>query len=356
MPRGGKIRPVAIINVDTTYIIGSNGISRDARNILDQLQSKNDISEIRFLNIPLNKSRFLRKILNLLNLLFNLHFPIGHRYKGVFYQPHISPFMPGRNSTAWVIRLHDMFPITNPEWFRWWANLIFKRNLTFAAKKGANFLFSSMYSQNVFLDLYPECADKVALMPCVATDLTVDLCRNCQGCSEINQNPNQDSTLLAVGTIEPRKNYDLLIEFWQSFGTVVPGIRRLLVIGAPGWKTEKTQNKLSRLKKQRLIWLNNCCDGSLNFFYSNSTYFVSASIDEGFNLPALEARAKYGLPLFLSDISVHREIHGNNAKYFKSSEELLFLISSNLEMSKSTSKIESNSDNSSLQSFFNNMN
>jgi glycosyltransferase involved in cell wall biosynthesis len=337
-------------------MIGNNGISRDANNILNQLKATNDISEIRFLNIPLNKNRFLRRILNLLNLLFNLHIPIGKRYQGVFYQPHLSLFIPGKNSTGWVIRLHDLFPLTNPEWFRWWANVIFKRNLTYAAKNGANFLFSSNYSKTVFLNLYPACKDKVALVPCAATDLSGDLCQSCEGCSEITRNPNQDSTLLAVGTIEPRKNYDLLIEFWRSFRTDVPDIKRLLVVGAPGWKTEETQNKLSQLEQQNLVWLKNCCDGSLNFFYSHSTCFVSASIDEGFNLPALEARTKYGLPLFLSDISVHHEIHGDNAKYFKTSEDLLFLILSNLEMSKHTSNTEPKGVDSKLQSFFNSLN
>lgn len=342
------------INVDTTYIIGNNGISRDAKLILDQLKSKNKITEIRFLNIALNKNRFVRRTLNLLTLLYDLHIPIGQEYEGVFYQPHLSLFKPGKKTSQWVIRLHDLFPITNPEWFRWWANVIFKRNLKFAVENGAIFLFSSKYSQSVFLSLYPEAAGRVTLAPCNATILSKDLCQTCQGCLEIAQNPKQNSTLLAVGTIEPRKNYDLLIEFWKLHGSAIPEIKRLVVVGAPGWKSKKTQIDLTLLKNQNLIWLRNCCDGALSFLYHNSKLFISTSLEEGFNLPALEARLNFGLPLVLSDIPVHREVHGIYAKYFKTITELHLIVSTETQITKVTLQKNYSQDASQLEALFDN--
>jgi glycosyltransferase involved in cell wall biosynthesis len=343
------------INVDTTYIIGNNGISRDAKLILDQLKSKNKITEIRFLNIALNKNRFVRRTLNLLTLLLNLHIPIGQEYEGVFYQPHLSLFKPGKKTSGWVIRLHDLFPITNPEWFRWWANVIFKRNLKFAVENGAIFLFSSKYSQSVFLSLYPETIDRVALAPCNATILSESLCRTCQGCIEIAQNPRDNSTLLAVGTIEPRKNYDLLVEFWKLHGSAIPGIERLLVIGAPGWKSDATQKQLSQLRNLNLIWIKNCCDGALSYFYQNSKLFISSSINEGFNLPALEARLNFGLPLVLSDIPVHHEVHGDNAMYFKTIAELNSIVCSESQITKRIILKNAPRDASQLAALFNDL-
>jgi glycosyltransferase involved in cell wall biosynthesis len=322
---------MARINVDTTYIIGNNGISRDAKKVVEQLKLENEIFEVQFLNLSLNENRALRRFLNTLNLLFNLHIPIGRRYRGIFYQPHLSALSPGKRSTGWVIRLHDLFPITNPEWFRWWACKVFKRNLKFAVKNGAFFLFSSNYSKNVFLNLHPGCVERVALSPCVTSSLNQSLCNNCEGCREIETNPDQRSTLLAVGTVEPRKNYELIIDFWNLYGKSLPDVEKLIVIGSPGWKSERTQLALSQLTKAK--WVKNSCDGSLNYFYKNAKYFVSASKDEGFNLPALEARINYGIPVFLSDIPVHHETHGDRATYFKGPQDLFTSIATKQETS-----------------------
>jgi glycosyltransferase involved in cell wall biosynthesis len=347
---------MATINVDTTYLIGKNGIARDARQVLERLQLKNDVSEIRFLNFTLNKNRMLRRILNILNLTFRLHIPISKRYDGVFFQPHISVFTPGKNSTGWVIRLHDLFPITNPEWFRWWAGTIFKRNLEFAVKNGAFFLFSSKYSQSIFLGKYPQCADRVAFFPCVATKLMDDLCQTCEGCLEIFQHSNLEKTLLAVGTVEPRKNYELLTSLWRLHGSTIPGINQMVIIGTPGWKSKGIQIELSQLASQNLKWIKSCCDGALGYFYENSKCFVSTSMNEGFNLPALEARTIYGLPLLLSNIQVHHEVHADKARYFNNSAELYELLLSSIEKPTGSIQRVIDSETSILNNLFNRFN
>jgi glycosyltransferase involved in cell wall biosynthesis len=339
------------ISVDTSYLMGNNGISRDAKKVINELKLKNEIFEVRFLSLSLNSNRVLRRFLNAFNLVLNLHIPIGRRYEGVFFQPHISPFIPGKGSTGWVIRLHDIFPITNPEWFSWWASKIFKRNLEFAVKNGACFLFSSDYSKRVFLNLYPGCVGRVFLSPCVITSLAKMLCKKCEGCQEIENNSNQNSTLLAVGTIEPRKNYEFLIDFWRLYGNSISGVEQLVVIGAAGWKSKKTQLALSRLNKTR--WLKNVCDGSLNFFYTNAAYFISTSKDEGFNLPALEARVSYGLPVLLSDIPVHHEVHGNSARYFKNAKDLFALTSAKHEITSACKPTGNENRASNLSEIFN---
>ena len=305
---------------------------------------------VRFLNMSFNTNYLLRRTLNILNFLFNLHIPIAKKYIGVFYQPHISVLKPGKGSTGWIIRMHDLFPITNPEWFRWWANKIFKRNLDFAVRNGAYFLFSSNYSKNVFLNLYPECIERVDISPCATSVLTQSLCKMCEGCREIEDHPEQSSTLLAVGTIEPRKNYEFLIHFWRLNRNRIPGVVHFLVIGAPGWKTKKTQRALSQLVNAK--WVKNACDGSLNYFYGNSKYFVSASHDEGFNLPALEARLDYGMRIFLSDIPIHHEIHDNRAAYFKNAQDLFSSLSAVSNVITNREDVKNDNTSLDLNDFF----
>jgi hypothetical protein len=59
--------------------------------------------------------------------------------------------------------------------------------------------------------------------------------------------------------------------------------------------------------------------------YKDSLAFISTSKDEGFNIPAYEAK-QLGKPLYLRDIDVHHEFHESYAKFFSSEEELLNLL------------------------------
>jgi glycosyltransferase involved in cell wall biosynthesis len=314
------------IDVDTTYFIGKNGIARDANRLIEEISSCYKIVDVELFGLNLKKNKLIRRLLNITNLLLGVHFRIASHYYGIFYQPHLSPLKPGKNSKAWVIRLHDIFPLTNPEWFRWWAVFIFKRNLDYAVKNGATFLFSSEYSKNRFTVFYPDCVSRSYLSACKPSSLLPTLCSDCDGCHEIVRNPIATDTLLAVGTIEPRKNYDFLISFWEEMHSNLNQIKRIVIVGNPGWKSKQIQKRINRSSRLNIIWLKNSCDGALNFFYQESRLFVSTSKDEGFNLPALEARALYGLPVFLSDIPIHREIHGELAFYFKNASELSDLI------------------------------
>ncbi|MCA9392452.1 glycosyltransferase family 4 protein [candidate division WWE3 bacterium] len=57
-------------------------------------------------------------------------------------------------------------------------------------------------------------------------------------------------------------------------------------------------------------------DAEMGIVYKNALAFVSASKEEGFGVPPLEAMA-VGCPVLVSDIPVHREICGEGAMYFR---------------------------------------
>ena len=54
-----------------------------------------------------------------------------------------------------------------------------------------------------------------------------------------------------------------------------------------------------------------CCDAGLTEIYKHAKAFITASIDEGYNIPLDEAD-DMGLKLIISDISVHRERFNKN--------------------------------------------
>lgn len=118
----------------------------------------------------------------------------------------------------------------------------------------------------------------------------------------------QKKTLVYMGSFMPYKNVDLLVKSLADL---------------PGY-TLQLMSRVSDSERQRLIGL--APDGSIEFFNGASdeqyesallsaTALVSASRDEGFGLPSVEAMA-LGTPVLLSDIPIFREIGGEVAGYF----------------------------------------
>lgn len=121
---------------------------------------------------------------------------------------------------------------------------------------------------------------------------------------------------LAVGTIEPRKNHEYLLDAFElawSAGSEA----RLCIIGRIGWKREALLKRLREHPQlgSRLFVLNGVTDTGLEYAYKQAKALVFSSHDEGFGLPLVEAMQR-GLPVMGSDIPVFHEIGGDYMAYF----------------------------------------
>ena len=123
--------------------------------------------------------------------------------------------------------------------------------------------------------------------------------------------------LLAVATLEPRKNLALLIKAFAGFKSQNPALHvKLAVVGAKGWKYPSLFHTVHSLGlESSIIFLGYVPDEDLPYLYSAASLFLFPSVYEGFGLPILEA-AMSKTPLMLSDIPVFREIAGSAAVYF----------------------------------------
>lgn len=113
----------------------------------------------------------------------------------------------------------------------------------------------------------------------------------------------QKPFLLIVGTQEPRKNLDRLIQAWQPLHKDID----LVLVGAEGWgdsqvTTGPQPDNLGRVS-----------DELLSVLYAEATVFVYPSLYEGFGLPILESFF-HGTPVLTSDNSGMREVAGNAAE------------------------------------------
>lgn len=112
------------------------------------------------------------------------------------------------------------------------------------------------------------------------------------------------NAILAVGTVEPRKRYDLLLDAMRDVGQVVT----LIVVGTPGWKSDETQQRLR--DTAGVTWRDAVDDVTLRTLYRTSLAVVVPSRAEGFGLAALEAMAA-GTPVISSGGGALTEVTGS---------------------------------------------
>jgi len=119
---------------------------------------------------------------------------------------------------------------------------------------------------------------------------------------------------LYVGTIEPRKNVDRLLDAWRSLPASVRGEFDLVVAGPVGWHAAQT---LARLRSpdtaaHGVRYMGYVPEADMTGLTAGATVFVYPSLYEGFGFPVAQAMAA-GVPVITSNLSSLPEITGGAA-------------------------------------------
>ncbi|HEV3333740.1 MAG TPA: glycosyltransferase family 1 protein [Bryobacteraceae bacterium] len=115
--------------------------------------------------------------------------------------------------------------------------------------------------------------------------------------------------VLFIGTIEPRKNLDTLLDAYTSLEPALQVEYELVVAGPPGWATQKT---MARLRGKGIRYLGYVPETDLAPLTAAATVFAYPSLYEGFGFPVAQAMAA-GVPVITSNVSALPEITGNAA-------------------------------------------
>jgi glycosyltransferase involved in cell wall biosynthesis len=110
-----------------------------------------------------------------------------------------------------------------------------------------------------------------------------------------------------VGNAYPHKNLEKLLEAFLEFSSKYSDIT-LVFAGKKDFFYERLLNSsATKALGNSFKYVESPTDGELKYLYKHSLSFVSASLMEGFALPALEALT-HGTGVILSDIPVFKEI------------------------------------------------
>lgn len=137
----------------------------------------------------------------------------------------------------------------------------------------------------------------------------------------------------AIGSFEPKKNYEFLLEVFERLWSRGMPLR-LLIIGRESAECRELVQRVREHSEQgvRLLSLFDATDAEVAFAYAHCRALVFTSLAEGFGLPLVEARTRgslviaSNLPAFmeLADAGVSIYPQGSHAAL----EELLMLHSS----------------------------
>ena len=226
-----------------------------------------------------------------------------------------SPFFhaPNLKKAKVILTVHDLRLEVFPETYSKLRYLFLKYKVPKSIKRADHIISVSEFTKSEIIKFYKIPAQKITAIQ-EAVDLKI-FNPNCVGSSKVIN----DSFILSVGHIEPRKNYLRLISAFAEFKSSHPDEKiKLVIVGQPA---KGFQGFIELVNKHPdVIYLNFVELPNLLWLYKNAEFFIMPSIYEGFGFPPLEAAAM-GTVSAVSNVSSLPEICGDSVIYFNPRNE-----------------------------------
>jgi glycosyltransferase involved in cell wall biosynthesis len=254
-----------------------------------------------FYQLYSSKSHYQDKVLDSTNLFHSPYFPIPKQIQEL-------------KKLKKLITIHDLIPIKYPQYFEHKMDNVVHQIIK--SLKPDNYAVCVSEATKIdLLEISGLDESQVFVVPLAASAtlfypvLDQDIINNTLEKFAI---PTNQSYLLSISTLEPRKNIDTII---KSFAELVlqENIQdlNLVLVGTKGWDFDKIFEVIavSPQIKNRIIFTGYVPDEDLAALYSGALCFVYMSLCEGFGLPPLEAM-QCGTPVICSSTTSLPEVVG----------------------------------------------
>jgi glycosyltransferase involved in cell wall biosynthesis len=205
-----------------------------------------------------------------------------------------------------IITIHDLSFYENRKWFSRSYAFFYSFVTPILAKTARKIITVSNFSKNEILKYLKVDEEKIEVVfNAVATNLEVNL-ETYKMSSQI-KSIVKDKYILAVCSIDPRKNLQRLIDGFIELN--LDGFKLVLV-----GKTSKHFNVKLISNSDSVVFTGFLSDSDLCVLYKKCQFFVYPSLYEGFGIPPLEAM-KNGCPVIVSNIPSLKEVCEDAAIY-----------------------------------------
>ncbi len=215
-----------------------------------------------------------------------------------------------REDAKFVCLVHDLIPITHPEFARPESPAAHIRRMRTVAALADGIVVNSGATREALIAFLPgrlsEDRVRIALLgtePAAVVEPAVD--------------PDRKPYFVCVGTIEPRKNHLLLLNVWTRMAeTLGEDAPELVLIGRRGWENEQVIDMLERsVALRRLVHEHGeMSDREMQSTLGGARALLLPSFVEGFGMPVSEALAA-NVPVICADIPALREVGGTVPDY-----------------------------------------
>ena len=208
------------------------------------------------------------------------------------------PFFLRKPKGNLIVTVHDIIPILYPQYHPLKRALYFKYFLKPLLKKADKIISVSEATKK---DLVGKLNIEERKIKVIHLGVSEKF-KPTEDISVLKKYGINKNYIFFLGTIEPRKNVQRLIEAYNKLECE----DKLVIAGGKGWGEEVTSNN------ENIVFTSYVDEKDLPALYSHATLFVYPSLYEGFGLPVLEAMA-CGTPVITSNISSLQEVSGNAA-------------------------------------------
>ncbi len=190
-----------------------------------------------------------------------------------------------------VLTIHDLsfahYPDTFPASLVSYLNSVVPRSI----KQATHLLADSLSTKRDLLHLWNVPEEKVTVLY-AGVDGRFQPVYDAERVTAVRRQYNIPATpyILCVGTVQPRKNYPMLIRAFAPLVKELP--HNLIIAGGKGWLNEELMGEIERQGiGGRVHFTGFVADADLPALYSGAELLAFPSLYEGFGLPLLEAMA-----------------------------------------------------------------
>jgi glycosyltransferase involved in cell wall biosynthesis len=233
---------------------------------------------------------------------------LRRRHIDVFHSP--VNVLPLRLPCASVVTVLDLAFMHFPQYFRP-ARRIYQRTFTTRSAHRATLVVTIAEStKRELVERFATSEERVRVIyPAIDADYQPerDLRRLAEFCARHDLPKHY---LLFLGTLEPRKNLETLVEAYARLRALDESVPPLVLAGAKGWYYQSLFERVQALGLERHItFAGYVSRDEQPLWYAGADLFIYPSVYEGFGLPIAEALA-CGTPTITSNVSSMPEAGG----------------------------------------------